>query len=59
LLSIVYGELSGHTEPADDLLPKEFSNSDRGDGSERSHLNSLGEVFNHDHSELEIALSHW
>jgi hypothetical protein len=59
LLSVVYGELSGRAESADDLLPKEFSDSDRGDGSERSRLNPLGEVFNRNHSELEIALSRW
>jgi hypothetical protein len=59
LLSIVYSELSGHTKSADNLLPKEFSDGNRGDSSERSRLNPLGEVFNRDHNELEIALGRW
>jgi hypothetical protein len=59
LLSIVYSELSGHTKSADNLLPKEFFDGDRGDSNERSRLNPLSEVFNRDHSELEIALGRW
>jgi hypothetical protein len=59
LFSIIYSELSGHTKSADNLLPKKFSDDDRGDSSERSRLNPLGEVFNRDHSELEIALGRW
>jgi hypothetical protein len=59
LLSIIYSELSKHAESANDLLPKEFSDSDRGDGSERTRFNPLGEVFNRNHNEHEIALSRW
>jgi hypothetical protein len=59
LLSIIYSELSGHTKSADNLLPKELSDGDRGDSSERSRLNPIGEVSNRDHSELEIALGRW
>jgi hypothetical protein len=59
VLSIVYCELSGRTKSADNLLPKEFSDGDRSDSCERSHLIPLGEVFNRDHSELEIALGRW
>jgi hypothetical protein len=59
LLSIVYSELSGHTKSADNLLPKEFSDGDRGDSSEGSRLNPLGEVLNHNHNEIEIVLGHW
>jgi hypothetical protein len=59
LHSIVYSELSRHTKSADNLLPKEFFDGDRGDSSERSRLNPLGEVFNCDHRELEIALGRW
>jgi hypothetical protein len=59
LLSIVYCALSGHTKSADNLLPKQFSDGDRSDSCERSHLNPLGEVFNRDRNELEIALGCW
>jgi hypothetical protein len=59
LLSIVDYELSGHAESANDLLPKEFPDSDWSDGSDRSRFNPLGEILNRNHSELEIALSHW
>jgi hypothetical protein len=59
LLSIVYSKLSGHAKSTDDLLPKELFDGGCGDSSEGSRLNPLGEIFNRDHNELEVALGCW